>query len=92
MDIVKKLGIKPIKRFECIGVSGLRKNAVCESSDVEKLEQQRDETLEALINTCLVLEAIHESSAKRSLYFKNIKVIERISEKTWNGIKDLLND
>ena len=92
MDIVKKLGINPIKRFECIGVSGLRKNAACESSDVEKLEQQRKETLEALIDTCLVLEGIQESSKKRKLYFKNIKVIEGISGKTWHEIKDFLND
>ena len=91
---IEKLGIKPIpkgynaKYIDDPVITVFRK-------DIEELEQQRNEMLEALIKAARFYEDILTEGEGLRPYqekeFSNIRmVIEKITGKTWPNIKDLL--
>ena len=98
-DLIEKLGIKPINQFECIGTNGIRRNAVCNASEVRELEQQRNEMLEALIKS-VESEIEYEASGDAGSWnvFENeptktsIAVIQKATGKSWKEIKELIDE
>ena len=49
-NIIDKLGIKPIKQFECIGTNGIRRNAVCEAEEVRELEADYKKAVDMILS------------------------------------------
>jgi hypothetical protein len=91
MNIIEKLGITPIGYIygQLHGVEA----AYCYHSNLQIIEQQRNEMLEALIESNIELEIYHEYHPKTGTgHFiqRNIKAIEKATGKTWAEIKELL--
>ncbi len=80
MNIIEKLGIKPIVSFK--DDRGLY---VCNQKPVRKVEQQNIELLEALID----IAGCH--SGVDSMYEYAVDAIQAATDKTRQEVKDLLN-
>lgn len=85
MSIIEKLGITPLNRLNMW--AGTSQILMCHSESVKKLEQQRNEMLEALIRNL---------ELNQRGYFMKQKVLKDIIEKadmqhrSWPEIKELL--
>ena len=96
-SIIEKLGIKGIDLYSPKNTY-IQENVefVCDSEDVDELEKQRNEMLEALIEICLHIEWRHSSTGGFGtygpLYSKAKKIIEKADpqHRTWEEIKELL--
>ena len=80
MNIIEKLGISPIKRKYYF----FSTNRHFDIDEVRKLEQQRNEMLEALIERSL--------SEDKKYGIRNwslVEAIEKATGKTWQQIKEL---
>jgi len=97
MGIIEKLGIMPIERR----IAGYYKHLlVCHSENVEELEQQRNELLEALIESTKVsinMYINHYGATKTTkqiemMHTDNINIIQKADPKhrSWDEIKELL--
>jgi hypothetical protein len=86
-SMIEKLGITPIERRyagdydESEGYI-----AVCRDEPVEELEKQRDEMLEALIETAEYLE---DTGHIEGLIELLISIIEKATDKKWPEVKKL---
>ncbi len=89
MNIIEKLGIKPDYDF-----SDLEDNIMVMSFNphiVKEIKQQRDDMLEALYD--LARHGTHGENPLSGCVCRTcvgIKIIEKITEKTWEEIKELI--
>lgn len=79
-SIIEKLGIKPLESHP------VRNGFICDALEVRMLERQRNELLEALIEAIPALTAM----AYHETVYKDMNLIEKIVEKPWQEIKDLI--
>lgn len=78
-NIIDKLGIKRIEQYQEDGLY------YCLADEVIELEQQRNDLLEALI-------LCYEDNEDRSGYYNTRKLIEKVTGKSWEKIKELFDD
>ena len=90
MSIIEKLGTRQIPRYTVIGVfEDDDKYEMCLEKNVKELEHQNNEMLRALID-------IHNAQFSKSYaeiestirFTRNL--IEKVSDKTWSKIKELI--
>ena len=84
MNIIEKLGIKPIQTLGSV-IGMLGRMALVNLSEVRELEQQRNEMLEALIRITTGDKRNHDLEVR---YAK--LVIEKAIGKSWEEIKLLM--
>jgi len=83
--IIEKLGMRSISRYKCADY--WQNYMICDADETEKLEELRDEIIEALI-FCLDEKERKVDNFKTEKYVKSI--IENATGKIWNEIKELL--
>ena len=91
--IIEKLGIKKIQRHiytqkTYLPVRGQEEIIYCIDEDVKKLEQQRNEMLEMLLDTVMAFELTHGNA--QIPFLVEIDTIKRITNKPWQQIKELI--
>ena len=84
MNIIKKLGIKPIESHP------VRNGYVCDTLEVRIIEQQRNEMLEALVDIAIdeSFFTLNRESQRRIDIAR--KTLKKINGKTWEEIKQLI--
>ena len=85
MTIIEKLGIEPIKECSMYTTFGHDNGEWVEETKVRKLENQRNDLLEALIWTA---KQIEDEEFMRPP--KIINPIERATNRSWEQIKELI--
>lgn len=63
-------------------------NVVVKESDLDRLEAENQEMLEALKAICIEVETSDESDISDYAYVKAVNLIEKATGKTWEQIKD----
>ena len=101
MNIIDKLEIKPIERYDINDMAFNNAiDMVCLESEAAELEQQRNEMLEEWIEEWQFIEhflACHADLLPPCIYDDFLirqhvieKIIEKATDKTWEEIKDLI--
>ena len=86
MNIIEKLGIMPIERNSI----GPFRMLMCDSEEVQEVEQQNRDMLKALIN---ILKLWEEGAYSPDWMIKDTQittVIEKATGKSWEEIKELI--
>ena len=93
MNIIEKLGIKPIRVYKESNHHGL--HYYCLSADTQKLEQQRNDLLKDQIELMLLANGRIDSDPNwigtegYKMYLRHIKTIENVTKMKWEEIQKL---